>query len=62
MLKPGGSMTVIEGDHGSAYFHPDSEYARGAIPVPGRAAEAGRRQREHRRAYAAASFQHRPAG
>lgn len=31
MLKPGGSMTVIEGDHGSAYFHPDSEFARRAI-------------------------------
>jgi SAM-dependent methyltransferase len=31
VLKPGGSMTVIEGDHGSAYFHPDSEYARRAI-------------------------------
>jgi len=31
MLKPGGSMTVIEGDHGSAYFHPDSSAARNAI-------------------------------
>jgi SAM-dependent methyltransferase len=31
MLKPGGTMTAIEGDHGSAYFHPDSEYARRAI-------------------------------
>lgn len=31
ILKPGGSITVIEGDHGSAYFHPDSEYARRAI-------------------------------
>jgi len=31
VLKPGGSMTVIEGDHGSAYFHPDSEAARSAI-------------------------------
>jgi SAM-dependent methyltransferase len=30
-LKPGGTITVIEGDHGSAYFHPDSEYARRAI-------------------------------
>lgn len=26
-LKPGGSLTVIEGDHGSAYFHPDSREA-----------------------------------
>lgn len=31
VLKPGGSITVIEGDHGSAYFHPDSEAAREAI-------------------------------
>lgn len=30
-LKPGGTITVIEGDHGSAYFHPDSEAARQAI-------------------------------
>jgi SAM-dependent methyltransferase len=31
VLKPGGSLTVIEGDHGSAYFHPHSEQARRAI-------------------------------
>ena len=30
-LKTGGSMTVIEGDHGSTYFHPDSEAAHDAI-------------------------------
>ena len=24
ILKKGGSITVIEGDHGSSYFHPDS--------------------------------------
>ena len=30
-LKPGGTITVIEGDHGSAYFHPDSAAARQAI-------------------------------
>jgi SAM-dependent methyltransferase len=30
-VKPGGSITVIEGDHGSAYFHPESEHARRAI-------------------------------
>jgi len=30
-LKPGGTITVIEGDHGSAYFHPDSAAARIAI-------------------------------
>lgn len=31
LLRPGGTMTVIEGDHGSAYFHPDSAAARAAI-------------------------------
>lgn len=31
VLKPNGTITVIEGDHGSAYFHPDSEAARKAI-------------------------------
>lgn len=31
VLKPGGGITVIEGDHGSAYFHPDSNAAREAI-------------------------------
>jgi SAM-dependent methyltransferase len=30
-LKHGGTITVIEGDHGSAYFHPDSDAARKAI-------------------------------
>jgi SAM-dependent methyltransferase len=31
LLSPGGSITVIEGDHGSAYFHPDSPAANAAI-------------------------------
>ena len=31
VLRPGGSLSVIEGDHGSAYFHPDSDPARRAI-------------------------------
>jgi ubiquinone/menaquinone biosynthesis C-methylase UbiE len=31
VLKPGGSITVIEGDHGSAFFHPASDEARRAI-------------------------------
>lgn len=31
MLKPGGTITVIEGDHGSTYFHPDSRAARETI-------------------------------
>lgn len=30
-LKTGGSITVIEGDHGSAYFHPESPAAMRAI-------------------------------
>lgn len=31
LLRPGGTITVIEGDHGSAYFHPDSAAAGDAI-------------------------------
>jgi SAM-dependent methyltransferase len=31
LLRPGGTMTVIEGDHGSTYFHPDSSAAHMAI-------------------------------
>ena len=31
LLKPGGTITVIEGDHGSTYFHPDSNAAHQAI-------------------------------
>ncbi len=30
-LRAGGTITVIEGDHGSAYFHPYSEWAHRAI-------------------------------
>ena len=30
-LRPGGTLTVIEGDHGSAFFHPDDADARRAI-------------------------------
>lgn len=30
-LKPGGTITVIEGDHGSAYFYPRSDFAQRAI-------------------------------
>ena len=30
-LKRGGTITIIEGDHGSAYFYPDSEAAHKAI-------------------------------
>ena len=31
MLKPGGTITVIEGDHGLICFHPESSAARDAI-------------------------------
>ncbi|MBC7563882.1 MAG: methyltransferase domain-containing protein [Gemmatimonadaceae bacterium] len=31
LLRPGGSVTVIEGDHGSGFFHPDDADARSAI-------------------------------
>ncbi len=30
-LKPGGTLTVIEGDHGPTFMHPDSAAARAAI-------------------------------
>jgi SAM-dependent methyltransferase len=30
LVKPGGSVTVIEGDHGSCYFHPEGVLARRA--------------------------------
>ncbi|MBA2946053.1 L-histidine N(alpha)-methyltransferase [Streptomyces himalayensis] len=31
VLRLGGTVTVIEGDHGSALFHPDSSYAHAVI-------------------------------
>lgn len=31
LLRPGGTITVVEGDHGSAFFHPRSEHAQAAI-------------------------------
>ena len=31
LLGPGGTITVIEGDHGSTYFYPDSPAAHAAI-------------------------------
>ena len=31
VVKPGGTFTVIEGDHGSTFFHPESDAARAAI-------------------------------
>lgn len=30
-IKPGGTITVIEGDHGSTFFYPDSLHAQRAI-------------------------------
>lgn len=31
MIKPGGTLVAIEGDHGSTSFHPDSVLARRAV-------------------------------
>jgi len=31
MVKPGGTLVAIEGDHGSTSFHPDSVLARRAV-------------------------------
>ena len=31
MLRPGGTITAIEGDHGSALFHPENDAAQAAI-------------------------------
>lgn len=31
VLKTGGTVTVIEGDHGSTYFHPDSQQAQQTV-------------------------------
>ena len=31
LLRPGGTITVIEGDHGSTFFHPESEAAHAAV-------------------------------
>ena len=50
VLRPGGSLTVIEGDHGSTLFYPDDPAARDAIQcqvalqrLAGGDAEIGRR-------------------
>jgi ubiquinone/menaquinone biosynthesis C-methylase UbiE len=31
LVRQGGTMTVIEGDHGSAYYYPESKYAQKTI-------------------------------
>lgn len=31
VVRPGGTMTVIEGDHGSTYFHPECAQSRRAV-------------------------------
>lgn len=31
LLRPGGTITVIEGDHGSTYFYPESADAQAAV-------------------------------
>ena len=32
-VRPGGSVTAIEGDHGSTFFYPDDPFARRAIEI-----------------------------
>jgi hypothetical protein len=34
LLKTNGTITVIEGDHGSVFFYPDSKFAYKAIDCP----------------------------
>ncbi len=41
VLRPGGTLTVVEGDHGSTFFHPDGPYARAAIDCQVRLQAAG---------------------
>ncbi|MGP4109624.1 methyltransferase domain-containing protein [Streptomyces sp. 4N509B] len=41
VVRPGGTITVIEGDHGSAFFHPDGVHARAAIDCQVRLQAAG---------------------
>jgi len=56
LLKVGGTITVIEGDHGSTYFHPESAAAHQAIQCQvqlqaqagGNSNGAGGRQFQHR--------------
>jgi SAM-dependent methyltransferase len=52
VLRPGGSLTVIEGDHGSAFFHPQSARAARTIDCLNQAqAAAGGDSRIGRRLY-----------
>ncbi|MBB0231451.1 methyltransferase domain-containing protein [Streptomyces calidiresistens] len=39
VLRPGGGLTVVEGDHGSTLLHPDSAAARAVIAAQARAQE-----------------------
>ncbi|MBB0247109.1 methyltransferase domain-containing protein, partial [Streptomyces alkaliphilus] len=39
VLRPGGGLTVVEGDHGSTLLHPDSGAARAVIAGQARAQE-----------------------
>lgn len=41
VLRPGGTLTVIEGDHGSTFFHPHGEKAQRTIDCLVRAQAAG---------------------
>ncbi|WP_181768180.1 methyltransferase domain-containing protein [Streptomyces albidus (ex Kaewkla and Franco 2022)] len=41
LLRPGGTVTVIEGDHGSVFFHPYSAHAHAAVDQQVRLQSAG---------------------
>ena len=43
LLRPGGTLTAIEGDHGSTFFHPDDAAAREVGGLPGEAPGRGGR-------------------
>jgi SAM-dependent methyltransferase len=48
VLRPGGTITVIERDHGSAVFHPDSLHARAVIGCQVQLQARDRRPTPHR--------------
>ena len=60
LLQPGGTVTVIEGDHGSAYFHPDSAAAQAAIECQVELPAASGRRRADRPAGLPADGRGRP--
>ncbi|MFF4013974.1 hypothetical protein [Streptomyces sp. NPDC001843] len=64
LVRPGGTPTVIEGDHGAVFFHPDSAYARARrhrLPGPV-AVRRGRRRAARARPAPAADVRRLRAG